>query len=140
MVNNRAVMKKLSDESKRSLLTELERNPASPLRRYEAMFRDGNFNVFYDAPCLVYIVGPKSLSSLAVDCSLAACYFMFAAAARGLGSCWVGLGSSVADPGLREEIGLPEDCAVVAPIIVGYPASIPEPRDREAPRVLKVLS
>jgi nitroreductase len=74
-----------------------------------------------------------------VDCTLAAAYFMFAATARGLGTCWVGLGSNISDPEMLEAIGIPGDCRIIAPLILGYPLSIPEPRDREVPKVIKIL-
>jgi nitroreductase len=65
---------------------------------------------------------------------------MLAAAARGLGTCWIGLGTNVRNPEIRREIGIPEDCRIVAPIIIGYPKSIPEPSERNKPKILKVVS
>ena len=139
VVNNRRWIKRLSDESKKNHLRDLEKNPSSLLKRYEDRFRDETFNVFYNAPCLVCIVGSRDVTSLAVDCALAACYFMFAAAARSLGTCWVGLGSNISDRQTLNTIGIPEDCRIIAPVILGYPVSIPDPRDREAPKILKIL-
>ena len=91
IVNNKEWIKKLSDESKKNVLSYIELNPDAPLKKYESVLRDKDFNVFYNAPCLVYIGGSEDIRSLQVDCALAACYFMFSAAARGLGTCWVGL-------------------------------------------------
>jgi nitroreductase len=65
---------------------------------------------------------------------------MLAAAARELGTCWIGLGINVRNPELMREIGIPEDCRIVAPIIIGYPKSIPEPSARNKPKILKVVS
>ncbi|HPC74174.1 MAG TPA: nitroreductase family protein [Syntrophales bacterium] len=140
VVNSREWIKRLSDRSKQSLLEALGENPASPLRRYEERLRDETFNVFYNAPCLVLIIGERNAPSLAVDCSLAACYFMFAAAARGLGTCWIGLGSSINDRETLDAIGIPEDCRIIAPVILGYPLSIPDPPEREAPDILRIVS
>jgi len=139
VINNRRWIKRISDESKKNHLRDLEKNPFSPLNRYEDRFRDEAFNVFYNAPCLVFIAGPCNVLSVAVDCTLAAAYFMFAATARGLGTCWVGLGSNISDPEMLEAIGIPGDCRIIAPLILGYPLSIPEPRDREVPKVIKIL-
>ncbi len=86
------------------------------------------------------MIGLKNHRLLDVDCSLFACYFMVAAAERGLGTCWIGLATNVRDAELMREIGIPKDCRIVAPIIIGYPKSIPEPSDRNAPRILKVVS
>jgi len=139
VVNNREMIKRLSDESKANLLTYLEKNPQSSIRSYEAVLRNEHFNVFYNAPCLVLIVGPREVRSLYVDCALAAGYFMFSAAARGLGVCWVDLGANIRNPETLQEIGLPEDYQIVAPLIIGYPKVIPEPPARQAPNILKVL-
>jgi len=37
------------------------------------------------------------------------------------------------------EIGVPSDCRIIAPIIVGYPASIPAASERHSPDILKVV-
>ena len=80
------------------------------------------------------------MPSLKVDCALAASYFMFLASDRGLGTCWVGLGTSIQDIEIREQVGMPKDFRIVAPIIVGHPRNIPgRPDDREA-KILKVVS
>lgn len=140
IINNKQVMKRLSDESKRSLLQDFSENPASLHPKYEALMRDEKFNVFYDAPCLVYVAGPVNLRSLDVDCALAVSYMMFSAAQRGLGTCWIGLGAYIRDPGIKAEIGLPDDCRIVAPVVIGYPKEIPAPSERHDPRILKIVS
>ena len=138
IVNNQEVIKKLSDESKKNFVALIEKDPSSPLKKYEAGLRSKEFNVFYNALCLVYIVGDKEVRSLGVDCALAACYFMLSAAARGLGTCWVNLGSEIKNPEILREIGLPDSCRIVAPMILGYPKSIPSPSERK-PDVLKIV-
>jgi nitroreductase len=140
IINDGAMIKRLSDESKRAILEVIEKNPGNSLKHYENMLRIESFNVFWDAPTVVYIVGPKSKRSLQVDCALAASYFMLSAASRGLGTCWVGLGSCIENNEIRKEIGLPDDYKIVAPIILGYPRVMPEPPPREAPKILKVVS
>jgi nitroreductase len=57
VVTNRSTIRRLSDESKNNLLADLEADPASPIRRYEDLLRNPAFNVFYDAPCVIYISG-----------------------------------------------------------------------------------
>ena len=140
IVNNKDVIKRLSDESKKNLISHIEMNPNSPTKKYEANLRSPNFNVFYNAPCLVFIVGPKQIHSLHVDCALAACYFMFCASARGLGTCWIGFGTNIQEPKLLNQIGLPEDHVIVAPIIIGYPKGIPSLPERMEPQILKAVS
>jgi nitroreductase len=139
IVSNREKIRQLSNESKRNLLSDLEADPSSPLKRYGDILRDPGFNVFYNAPCVVYICGPSGLGSLDVDCSLAACYFMFAAAARNLGTCWIGLGAHLRDPAVLKDLGITPDLQPVAPIILGYPKEIPEVTERNEPVILGIL-
>jgi nitroreductase len=140
IVNNKEWIKKLSDESKRNILSYIELNPDAPVKKYDTILRDRHFNVFYNAPCLVFIGGSEKVRSLQVDCALAACYFMFSACERGLGTCWVGLGTNIQDAKIREHVGMPKDYRVVAPVVVGYPRNIPgKPEAREA-KILKMIS
>lgn len=140
VVNQREWIRKLSDESKKNLVSMIEKDSGSPLKKYEANLRNGGFNVFYNAPCLVYIGGPKDCRSLYLDCSLAACYFMFAAAARGLGTCWINLGIEIRDPEIQKAIGMTADFRIVAPVTFGYPQNVPELPLRNAPQILRVIS
>ena len=126
IISDQALMKRLSDESKKNLLSEIEKDPSCPTKRFEETLKDSDFNVFYNAPCLIIIAGENNYSYFNSDCGLAVSYLMFAATAKKLGTCWIGLGSQIRDPKLREEIGLPENYEIVAPIILGYPKSIPE--------------
>jgi nitroreductase len=139
IIQKRDYIRKLSQESKKNLLLDLKNNPDSPLQNYEAVLRDEQFNAFYNAPCLVYVVGPRNHPSLDVDCALTVAYFMFSAASRGLGTCWIGLGSHIRDRKILDEMGVAEDQKIVAPIVVGYPTSIPPAIDRHAPDIVKVI-
>lgn len=139
VVRDRERMRRLSDVSRRTLLADLDRNPDSPLKAYEAYLRDDGVNVFYNAPCLVFILGPEDVRSLDVDCGLTAAYFMFAATARGLGTCWIGLGAHLKDRMVLAELGVPEGCRIVAPLILGYPTAVPPASERHAPEIVRVL-
>ena len=140
IVNNRQMLKKLSDESKKNLLLDFAENKTSLNPMYAEMLKNENYNVYYNAPCLIYVVGSKSIRSLDVDCALAASYVMFGATQRGLGTCWVHLGSYIRDQKMKAEIGMPEDCRIVAPVIIGYPKEIPAASERHAPQILKIVS
>jgi nitroreductase len=139
IVTNKDLMKRLSDESKKNLLQEIERNPSMWLAGYKLVLEKPDFHVFYNAPCLVYIAGPKNIGSIVADCSLAAAYFMLSAADRSLGTCWIDLGSVIRDPSLRREMGMNDDHRIVATIILGYPIKIPERPPRKDPNILKIL-
>ena len=139
IINNKGLIKRISDESKANLLALLEENPESPVRKYEGALRNQDFNVFYNAPCLVLIVGSKRVRSLTVDCALAACYFMFSAVDKGLGTTWVDLGSHIKSPDLMAEIGLTDQDRIVAPLIIGYPKAVPGVPERREPEILKII-
>ena len=139
IVNNREWVKRVSDESKKNLYQDIEANPDSYMKRYENALKNRDFNVFYNAPCLVLILGPKDNHTLEIDCSLLAAYFMFSATERGLGTCWVGLGKEIRDPAFLKELGIPNDCQLVAPIALGYPKQIPSAPQRNDPQILKTI-
>ena len=140
IVNNKNFIKRISDESKSNILKRIDDNPADYAKKYETILRNPDYNVFYNAPALIIISGPADYKNLLIDCSLCAAYLMHGAADRGLGTCWVNLGSDVRNPGIREELGLTDELKIVAPIIIGYPVSIPQAPRREPPVILKIIS
>lgn len=139
IIRNRDLMKRLSDESKSNLLADAVKNPALLAPDYEAMLRDDNFNVFYNAPCLVLFIGSCDIESLDVDVGLTVAYFMFSATSRGLGTCWIGLGAHIRNSLILWEIEMPDDCRIVAPVIIGYPINIPPASERHAPDIVKAI-
>jgi nitroreductase len=139
VITNKDLMKRCSDESKMNILLEIDRHPNSTLSGYKMILQNKEFNVFYNAPCLIYIAGLRTVHSANVDCALAASYLMLSAADRGLGTCWINLGSVIKDKELLKEIGLPYDYSIVAPIILGYPAKIPGKTPRDKPKIFKVI-
>lgn len=140
VVNDMAMMKRISDESKKNLIARIEANPADYASRYETALRNEKYNVFYNAPSLVIIAGPRDYKNLLVDCALCAAYFMNGAASRGLGTCWVNLGAVIQDQVLLDELGITPDLAIVAPVITGYPRAVPAVPRREEPVILKIIS
>jgi nitroreductase len=139
IVNSGSMIKRISDESKKNLLARIEADPKDYIKKYEGGLRNENFNVFYDAPALIIIGGPAGHRMLPVDCALFAVYLMNAAAARGLGTCWVNLGSDIQDPALRKELGMGPEYRIIAPIVIGYPKSIPPAPGREKASILKII-
>ncbi len=139
IVNDKEMLRKISDESKRNILARIATHPNDYAKKYKGMLRNASFNVFYNAPCLVMILGLSHLKNLYVDCALAAGYFMFSAVSRGLGTCWVNLGTEIYDPEIRNELGLPDNCTIVAPIILGHPEKTPPVPKRKMPEILKIV-
>jgi nitroreductase len=140
IINNRLIMNKISAECKRNLLADFAKHPDKFSKGYEAILKDETFHLFYNAPCVIYVVGSRDVPSLSVDCALAVGYLMFAATQRGLGTCWIGLAAHIRDSQIKAEMGIPEDCRIVAPVIIGYPQAIPAPSARKEPQILKVIS
>ena len=129
VITDKALIRKLSEESKKNTLEQILNEPASHRRGLIPSLRDEAFNVYYNAPCLVYITGAGSSFRLIEDCSLSACYFMFSAAARGLGTCWIG--GQFDEETVKVALGIPGDVRVVALTPLGYPAETPDPRAKK---------
>jgi nitroreductase len=140
VVLDKEMIKALSDEAKKNVIAGMRKQPNSPVASYLDQLEQESFNVFHNAPCLVYIAGNPQIPSLVFDVSLAAAYFMFSATSRGLGTCWIGLGREIRDPELLASIGVPDGFRIIAPIIVGYPLRIPPAPPRNAPKILKIIS
>jgi nitroreductase len=140
IVNNREMIKRMSDAGKAAILLDIENDPNSPMKRYEEHLRNKRFNVFYNAPCLVCIVGRTADPNIAMDCALAGSYLMLSTTAKGLASCWVALGAEIRDPTLLNELGMPEGYRIYAPIIVGYPKAIPDMPERKEADIIRIIS
>ncbi len=140
IVQNKTLIKRMSDESKANVLHRIAANPDDYATRFEKYLQDPSYNVFFNAPCLVLIIGFSRLKNMYVDCALAASYFMLAATNRGLGTCWVNLGAEIKSPELLQVLGVPDDGKIVAPIVLGYPARTPKPPKRKKPNIINILS
>lgn len=140
IVNNKEMMKRISDDSKKTIVAGIEANSDSPMKGYLPILKDETFNVFYNSPALICVVSKIKGHLNGVDCALAASYLMFSATSRGLGTCWVAQGAEVRDEDLLKELGIPEGFKIYAPIIVGYPKMIPPAPERKPVDILKVIS
>ena len=58
---------------------------------------------------------------------------------RGLGTCWSAQGGLIRDQSILQELGLPEGQEIIAPILLGYPKSIPAMPERKPANIIKVL-
>jgi nitroreductase len=138
VITDRDFMKELSDSCKRNILKKIETDPKGPWKRYEKSARNFDQSIFYNAPCVIYIVAARSAPLAIFDCSMAAGNLMLSAHARGLGSCWIGLGASP-EREMRAKLDIPADYRIVAPIIVGVPDHQPAPPPRKPPVVRKCI-
>jgi nitroreductase len=140
VVNNKNHIKKISDACKKSILKDIAENPDSGYKIYESTVKNPDYNVFYNAPALVYVIGSAKARTLPIDAGLFAAYFMLSATQRGLGTCFVAQGGELKDPELLAELGISDNYRIYAPIILGYPKTIPAMPDRKEPKILKTLS
>ena len=98
-----------------------------------------DFSMFHHAPALTIVMAeadqsadggsgvPSSVSQTSEDCCLAAQNFMLAARDEGIGTCWIGFARPWLNlPSIKNEVALPENFQVVAPIVLGYPNVWPE--------------
>ncbi len=140
IVDNKQMLERMSTESKNNILARIDANPDDYAKKYQGLLQNESYNVFFNAPCLVIILGNSGVKNLFVDCALAASYFMMAATSRGLGTCWVNLGTQIHDPEMKKKLNIPDDCTIVAPITLGYPVSIPSAPKRNDPEIIKIIT
>lgn len=140
IVTNREVMKHLSDAAKPALIGMLPDVGDEGLMGLKKRLSDPQYNIFYNAPLLIFISGIKS-PYVVYDCSMAAQNMMLVAYTLGLGSCWIGTAVGIANsPKVKSELGVPEDHEVHAAIIFGYPKGIPKAPLKRPAVVLKRIN
>ncbi len=138
IITNKSEIKRLSDTAKPLLLSSLPDVADEGLTRFRSALSNPQFNVFYDAPLLIFISGVKSQFAVN-DCSMAAQNMMLTAYTLGVGSCWIGAAVQAANtPKGKADLGVPEDHQVYAAIIFGYPKNgFPQAPEKRSPQILK---
>lgn len=120
VVEDREFMREWSDKAKELLLAQMAEN--NYLQQYRSVMENKEFNIFYDAPCLLLVYGDPVSFYYVIDCTLAAQNIMLAAYEKGLGSCWIGFAMQTGNtPEMKQKLGVPGNYRLVAPLILGYP-------------------
>lgn len=132
-------LRDLGERARVTFLAELDRLGVTG--DFRDRLADERFQPFYGADALLVIYSTTSDQFGAINCSLAAENVMLAAAELGLGTCWIGIAMTLLNEAeVKKEMGVPEDNAVVAPIIVGYPdpktAEATPAKEKNPPKVL----
>jgi nitroreductase len=142
VIQDKGVLRRYSDLAKSLLVNQA--GAVAVLSPDDQSIRDRLldplFNIFYDAGTLIVICRQSADPFAEADCWLAAENLMLAAVAEGLGTCCIGFALSVLNTAqARHELGIPDDAAAVAPIIVGVPSGPGRPTPRKEPKVLSWL-
>lgn len=131
-----AVVKEQSLLGRISAAAKMHRLRSESVVELRQSLEDPAFHIFYHAPALIVISAKRQTPWVVEDCALAAENLMLAAHGIGLGSCWIGFAQDYLNTAEgRDMLKLPGDAIAVAPIIVGYPRSVPPPHTRHAPQV-----
>lgn len=116
------------------LLANFSQTSLDPSLR--ALIEPEGYHIFHDAPAIVLVLAKSAQPQAAEDCCVAAENLLLAARDEGLGTCWIGLSRPWFNlPSTKQELGLPEQYQVVAPIILGYPEAWPESHGRSPAEV-----
>jgi nitroreductase len=139
VIQDQLLIKRISDEAKRCGLAIMTKYPDSAYCRFKNTFTNPDYNIFYNAPALILVVGENNYPFFREDCTCSTIYMMFAATAKGLGTCWIGHAHNIEDKALRKEIGLPEGYQIASAVVLGYPKSIPKSYVRNELIILKSI-
>jgi len=107
-------------------MRSLLQNPNSVVMPYHHLlvkaWDAGVDTVLRSATCLVTAMAPGPVPYRMVDLTLALSYLELAATKYGLGTCWAGLlqGAMLANPSLKQAVGIPHDYPFHFPMMIGY--------------------
>lgn len=122
VVKNRETIDRFGEQAKKRWLAIYQDSVDPDVKGLLKFMSQPETAIFYDAPLLILVFSCPDAYRGDYDCSLAAENMMLAARSFDIGSCWIGLASSLgSDPGFLKEIGVPEDHKLIAPLIFGYP-------------------
>ncbi|HEY7168842.1 MAG TPA: nitroreductase family protein [Candidatus Binatia bacterium] len=137
VIQDKNVLKSLSDRAKPLFFEELDRTHLDRGGHTLEIFASPDFNIFYNAGTLIIICGKPMGPFVVADCWLAAENMMLAACAAGLGTCVIGSAvPALTSPDIKAELGIAAELTPIAPIIVGVPTSETPPTARKEPEIL----
>jgi nitroreductase len=122
----------LSNQVKEWLLTQTLQAPSELNEALTKILSDPDFSLLHHASALLLILAKPAANQAVEACCLAAENLLLAARDVGIATCWIGLSRPWFDlRSTKLELGLPEAYRVVAPIILGYPKTWPDPPGRQ---------
>jgi len=122
VIKNREMIARLSGRAKKLWLDTVGENSNPDVKMLANAMKMPEFNIFYNAPVLILIFAAPGAFSPQDDCAAAAENMMLAARSLGISSCWIGFGMPLgSDEAVLQELKVPEDHRLMAPLIFGYP-------------------
>lgn len=129
------VLKSYSDQAKKYLLSHAAQFPPT-YKKYRVILNKPDFNIFYNAPALLIICAKMDSPYSAEATSLAVQNIMLTAYDLGLGSCWIGFAVELFNlDKIKQELNIPENYRVVAPVTIGYPQNNPPLISKKGPKI-----
>jgi nitroreductase len=121
VITNEDLIKKISD-----------RITAIVKKEYPSMQLRDRSNLFYDAPLLIVVTGPKENIWTYSDAALAVQNIMLYATSLHLGTCFIGMARFIErDEELLHELHITNDRKVAAAVICGYPDEKPAEKEKK---------
>jgi nitroreductase len=137
ILQDKRILRQLSDRAKPLFLEEAHRAHLDRGGHSFDRFAQPDFNIFYDSGTLILICAQPLGPFVIADCWLAAENLMLAACAMGLGTCVIGSALPALNTAeIKTELGIPAECTVIAPIIVGVPSGETPPPTRKEPEII----
>jgi nitroreductase len=137
VVQDKNSIKELSEHAIPYINKLIEENPK--FIRYKKRMKVPDFSIFYNAPCLIIILGRTDAFFYKNDCAMAAQNIMLTACSMNIGSCWIGMMEVLnKDQWFRQKFQIPDNYTIVAPLALGYfdPKDI-QPIERKPIEILR---
>ncbi|HSW57515.1 MAG TPA: nitroreductase family protein [Dehalococcoidales bacterium] len=128
VITSQALSKKLSDRIMAALHKEIAAMPVPPTMPPPPP----RPHIFYFAPLVIIIAGPKDNLWIDSDAALGVQNIMLYAASIGLGSCFIGMARLLEkDSEMLGELRIKDDQRIAACVVVGYPDEKPAPKEKK---------
>jgi len=137
IIQDKAVLDRLADSCVEQV-REAAKHGDSLTSKHRLHVTDApEFHVFHGANTLILICGKFTGPFVEADCWLAAENLMLAACANALGTCVIGFAvESLNTAKWKAVLKIPSEMTVIAPIIVGVPASETAATSRKLPEII----
>jgi nitroreductase len=127
IITNKILIKKLSDR----IMAVMQKEMAAMPNRPPMPPMPPRPHMFYAAPLLIIIAGPKDNGWIDADAALGVENIMLYATSLGLGSCFIGMARLLEkDPEMMKELHISDNQKIAAAVVVGYPDENPAPKEK----------